>query len=252
MPNASEKSAKSLRLSTGGTLIESHVDGDDAYLERTWYRGREAKYFPEAQHLLDEEAALRHVLDGWLPQKPLIDNETRVTAFGSCFAVHISDWLANADYRILTARDGPSNDAYIVKFGDGMVNTFVMREQFEWALENQIADNTPWFGSGTQPFELSENVRAATEKTFRETDLFILTLGLSEIWYDEASGRVFWRAVPEREFKSDRHRFRSSTVSENVRNLHAIYKLIREHRPEAKVVFTLSPIPLAATFRDVP
>ena len=56
---------------------------------------------------------------------------------------------------------------------------------------------------------------------------------------------------PEREFQSDRHRFRVSTVQENVENLHAIYQLIRKYRPDAKVILTLSPVPLAATFRDM-
>lgn len=251
MSGVTEKYAAAIKLSTGGTLIQSKIDGDDAYLDRTWYRGDEARYYPEAQHLLDEKAALRHILDGWLPDGPLIDSTTKVTAFGSCFAVHISNWLANADYNILTARDGPSNDSYIVKYGDGIVNSFVMREQFEWAFEHRVVDDTPWFGRGTEAFEPSEEVRATTERTFRETDVFILTLGLSEVWYDSVSGKVFWRAVPEREFKSDRHRFRTSTVAENAENLREIYRLIRKHRPEAKVVFTLSPIPLAATFRDV-
>ena len=251
MSGATKKSAAALKLSTGGTLINSKIDGDDSYLDRTWYRGEDARYYPEAQHLLDEKSAIRHILDGWLPDAPLINGNTKVTAFGSCFAVHISNWMANADYNILTASDGPSNDAYIVKYGDGMVNSFVMREQFEWALENRVIDDTPWFGRGTEAFELSEDVRVTTERIFRETDVFILTLGLSEVWYDDISGKVFWRAVPEREFKSDRHRFRTSTVAENTENLREIYKLIRKHRPEAKIVFTLSPIPLAATFRDV-
>lgn len=251
MSRPEPKSASALRLATGGTLIKAGIDGDDAYLDRTWYRGRDAGFYPEKNHLLDERSAIRHIIGSSLPNGFLIDGSTKVTAFGSCFAVHISDWLASTDYKILTARDGPSNDAYIVKFGDGMVNTFVIREQFEWAFENRVRHGGPWFGPGTTAFEPSEDIRQVTRSTFMKTDLFILTLGLSEIWYDSISGRVFWRAVPEREFQSDRHRFRTSTVRENVENLHAIYQLIRKHRPDAKIIFTLSPVPLAATFREM-
>jgi hypothetical protein len=138
MLDATKKSAAALKLSTGGTLINSKIDGDDSYLDRTWYRGEDARYYPEAQHLLDEKSAIRHILDGWLPDAPLINGNTKVTAFGSCFAVHISNWMANADYNILTASDGPSNNAYIVKSGYGIVNCFVMQKKFEWAFVKVI------------------------------------------------------------------------------------------------------------------
>lgn len=78
----------------------------------------------------------------------------------------------------------------------------------------------------------------------------MLTFGLSEVWYDEVTGNVFWRTIPIEDYDPERHKFRVSTVPENIDNLRAIYQLIRKHRPDAKVIFTLSPIPLIATFRD--
>ena len=90
-----------------------------------------------------------------------------------------------------------------------------------------------------------------TKKLFDETDVYILTLGLSEVWHDEQTGGVFWRTIPKDAFDPARHKFRVSTVDENRDNLAAIQALIRKHRPDAKIVLTLSPIPLAATFRNV-
>jgi len=90
-----------------------------------------------------------------------------------------------------------------------------------------------------------------TKKLFDETDVYILTLGLSEVWHDEQTGGVFWRTIPKDAFDPARHKFRVSTVDENRDNLAAIHALIRKHRPDAKIVLTLSPIPLAATFRNV-
>ncbi|MGB3147543.1 MAG: GSCFA domain-containing protein, partial [Paracoccaceae bacterium] len=94
-------------------------------------------------------------------------------------------------------------------------------------------------------------VQAETRRIFDETDVFILTFGLSEVWYDEPTGNVFWRTIPKDAYDPARHKFRVSTVEENRDNLRAIYRLIRKHRPDAKIIFTLSPIPLIATFRDV-
>ena len=52
-------------------------------------------------------------------------------------------------------------------------------------------------------------------------------------------------------FDPERHKFRVTTVAENKANMRAIYDTIREFRPEAQIVFTLSPIPLVTTFRPV-
>jgi DUF1680 family protein len=98
------KTASSLPLSVDGNLIPSRIDNDVAQLDRTWYRGDDAAYYPEKVHLLDERSAIQHIVGGALPEAPLVNGATKVTAFGSCFAVHISDWLANTNYNILTAR----------------------------------------------------------------------------------------------------------------------------------------------------
>ena len=89
------------------------------------------------------------------------------------------------------------------------------------------------------------------EEMERDTEVFILTFGLSEVWYDEPTGNVFWRTIPKDVYDPERHKFRLSTVDENRENIRAIYDLIRKYRPEAKIIVTLSPVPLIATFRDV-
>jgi hypothetical protein len=63
---------------------------------------------------------------------------------------------------------------------------------------------------------------------------------------------VFWRAVPQKRFDPSRHKFRVTSVSENKANLFRIYELIKKYRPSAKIIFTMSPIPLVATFRPIP
>lgn len=231
--------------------IAFRVDGKRQISSDTWFRGDTTNFNPKQQNMRDEEAVSRHVLHGWLPDSPQIGPETKITAFGSCFASNIVKWLRARDFTILTDKDSERSDAYVVRFGEGMVNTFVIRQQFEWALEGKAPEGELWHGYDTAAYGYDEDVRRITEEMFRETDTFILTLGLSEIWYDEVTGGVFWRAVPQDKYDPSRHKFRVSTVSENKENLLAIYALIREHCPNAKVIFTLSPIPLVATFRPV-
>lgn len=215
----------------------------------TWFRGKHTNFNPSRKTMVPHTAVADQVLKGWLPETPLITPETRITAFGSCFAANISRWLSRRNYRVQTS-DGAPNQAYVVSMGEGMVNSFVIRQQFEWAWEDKKFEQDLWHGYKAENFGYDEDIRLKTKEIFDETDVFILTFGLSEVWYDEKTGSVFWRTIPRDVYDPERHKFRVSTVEENRDNMRAIYQLIRKHRPDAKVIFTLSPIPLSATFRD--
>jgi hypothetical protein len=216
---------------------------------RTWFRGDHTHYNPTIAQLLDAGGAQKYVLQGWRPTTPPITPATQITAFGSCFAANISNWLSKRNFRVLN-KDEAAKNAYVVTCGEGMVNSFVIRQQFEWAWENKRFDGTLWHGYRAEEYGYDPAIQAETKRIFDATDVFILTFGLSEVWYDEPTGNVFWRTIPKDAYDPARHKFRISTVDENKENLRAIYALIRKHRPDAKIIFTLSPIPLIATFRD--
>lgn len=216
---------------------------------RTWFRGEHTHYNPTVARLIDPDGVRKYVLDGWIPKAPVIRPETQITAFGSCFAANISNWLSKRHFRVLN-RDPKARNAYVVACGEGMVNSFVIRQQFEWAWEGKVFEGELWHGYKAESYGYDPGVQAETKRIFDATDVFILTFGLSEVWYDEPTGNVFWRTIPKDAYDPARHRFRVSTVEENRDNLRAIYRLIRKHRPEARILFTLSPIPLIATFRD--
>lgn len=216
---------------------------------RTWFRGEHTHFNPVQAQLVSAGGVPEFVLKGWLPEKPLITADTQITAFGSCFAANISNWLSKRNFRVLN-KEEDAKRAYVVSCGEGMVNSFVIRQQFEWAWEDKDFDQPLWHGYNAEDYGYDPEIQAETKRIFDETDVFILTFGLSEVWYDEPTGNVFWRTIPKDVYDPKRHKFRVSTVEENRDNLEAIYKLIRKHRPDAKVIMTLSPIPLIATFRD--
>jgi hypothetical protein len=135
--------------------------------------------------------------------------------------------------------------------GEGLVNVHAIAQQFEWALENIVPPQGLWHGYKCEEFGYDEGIRQKTRDVFLSTDFFILTLGLSEIWYDEQTGGIFWRAVPKEYYDESRHKFRVCTFAETKERLEKIYELIRKHVPNAKLLFALSPVPLAATFRPV-
>ncbi|WP_269748259.1 GSCFA domain-containing protein [Ciceribacter selenitireducens] len=180
---------------------------------------------------------------------PFITREHYITAFGSCFASEVTKYLYREGYQVF-GRDMKLN-SYVVRSGEGIVNSAAIRQQFEWAFEGKTPKIELWHDKEGVPGDYSDEVRQATRAIFEKSDIFILTLGLSEVWYDKSTGEIFWRAIPKRDFDPERHGFRVLGAVENLDNLRRTYQLIRAHRPDATVIMTLSPVPLAATFRPV-
>lgn len=216
----------------------------------TWYRGPDCNFGPTRTHLNQWQGYHDYFLRGLLPDSQLIGPDSRITAFGSCFAANISAWLAKRKYNVLNRSE--TSAAYIVRSGEGFVNSYSILQQFQWAFEGIKPSVELWHGYDAKAFGYDEEVRRETSAIFSATDVFILTFGLSEVWYDKITKEVFWRAVPNDKFDPERHGFRSVSVDENYANVSATIALIRKHRPGAKVILTLSPIPLVATFRNVP
>lgn len=235
----------------GGLATMSYVNQGKAQTATyTWYRGDHCNYGPTLEHLENWQGFYDYFLKGFVPDDVKITPSTQITAFGSCFAANISKWLSARNYRVLSKKDEAAR-AYIVRMGEGMVNTHSIRQQFEWALEGKQPLSELWHGYDAKSFGYDPEVREETRAMFLNTEVFILTLGLSEVWYDKITNEVFWRAVPQENYDPQRHGFRLVRTEENYQNLRAIVELVKKHIPGAKIILTLSPIPLVATFRPM-
>lgn len=217
-----------------------------------WWRGENANFLPNKSGFSDLKSMEEAFLTGWLPQAPFIEHDTKVLTFGSCFAGNIARYLSNAGYS-LAAQQGTEDkqNVYVISCNEGIVNTFTMRQMFEWMYLDKRPETTLWHEKSVAAYAFTEENRQDTLALFKDTEVFIITVGLSEVWYDKETGGVYSRAIPRAEYDENRHAFRVSTVEENEENLEVVVNLIREHHPKAKIVVTLSPVPLIATFRPV-
>jgi len=229
--------------------IYYRMAGKKRHAHATWYRGENTNFHPMRESLAEPGAVERYIGQGWFPAEPFISKDTYITAFGSCFAAEVTRFLLANGYRVFG--DDLRLDAHVIRSGEGIVNTAAVRQQFEWAFDGRAPVSAVWHDKDGAQVPVSAEIREATRGIFEKTDVFILTLGLSEVWCDKITGDVFWRAVPREHFDPARHGFRVLGAEENRQNLTAIYRKIRTHRPEARIVLTLSPVPLAATFRPV-
>jgi hypothetical protein len=228
-----------------------------------WFRPTEARFLCQDRDRAVERSVAsitKFVLDGWLPERPFITRDMLVTAFGSCFAWEIESALRRAGYSTSLSRYGTSSDddganywsqSLLLKCPEGFVNTFSIRYQLEWLVTGAEPSLRIWHKSERVVRQyLDDNLQAGRD-VIGDTRVFVFTLGLAEVWYSKESGKVLWSGVPAREYHPDKYGFRLTSVDENVANLHRIVDLIRQVAPEAAIIFTLSPIPLIATFREV-
>ena len=226
--------------------------GDDAEqtLDWAWYRGKDCNFIASKINLQEADAPQKYILKGWMPPQPFIRKDQLITTFGSCFAASVSAHLEAKGYKV-AARNHTWLSSHVIRFSSGMVNSFSILQQFEWAFENKKFKENLWYGAEKEIAEYDEAIRHTTQEIFNTTDIFVITLGLSEVWCNKQTGEVFWRSIPEQHFDEKVHGFRITTVPENTANLEKIYALIRKHRPEATIIFTVSPVKLRATFRPV-
>lgn len=222
---------------------------NQARFHGSWWRGKHTNFIPSKAELREPQALERFVLNGWLPASPLISRKTVVTAFGSCFAEHITNYLHAKGYAVMGKH--LNLNSHLIRFGEGMVNTFSIRQQLEWAIEGKAFPDFLWYSASKEVAEVSPEVQQETRDIINRTEAFIITLGLSEIWYHKPTGEVLWRAVPAELFDEDLFGFRVATVEENKSNLTRIREVIRSVNPTTPIIFTLSPVPLMATFRPI-
>jgi hypothetical protein len=92
---------------------------------------------------------------------------------------------------------------------------------------------------------------AAVRSAFERLDVLVFTLGLTEAWISREDGAVFTicPGTSGGVFDPARHVFHNFTVAEVVADMCAFIDALRQVNPRAKLILTVSPVPLAATAR---
>lgn len=226
-------------------------------LNSSWFRGDGANFLPVKSDLysnVDE-----YIFKGLVPNEPVITKDSNVVTFGSCFAKEINIQLSDRGFasieRPKSAACSPINKKEILRIPEAIIggvnSTFTVRQLLEWTwLKIEPVDET-WHGHDKAVIERNERYRQDTADRFSKGDIFIIVLGLSEVWCNKETGDVFWKAIPYTQYDKDKHEFRNTSVNENKENIEAIISLISEYAPQANIAFILDPCQLEATFRPM-
>ena len=210
-----------------------------------------------------------------------IDRATRVATAGSCFAQHIGRYLRLAGCRVLDAEPSPRGMGPQIakRFGYGLFsarygNIYTarqLRQLLEDAASGHVDRHNVWllgedrFVDAFRPTVEPEGLHSEAEVlAHREdhllrlagllgrTDVFIFTLGLTEAWEDQETGRVYpvCPGVAGGRFDRARFRFRNFSHSDVLADLEDIQRLLRSFQTGMELLLTVSPVPMTATASD--
>jgi len=198
-----------------------------------------------------------------------ITKSTPVASIGSCFAREIKRRLLQREYNYLTEETHHPAAIHASAAWERVYNTFCLRQIFEYTFEEWKPELRWWIAPQSRKIQdpyrriiLYDSLEAA-EKDFEQhrqhsrralqgAEVLILTLGLTEIWQDRVDSSVI--SLPSGPYVNEggdmkRYEFKVSRYGENLENLERIHAIMARHNPACKLLVTISPVNLWATFR---
>ena len=208
-----------------------------------------------------------------------VDKTTKIATAGSCFAQHIANALQREGYQYyITERAPPAlsdieaRDSGYGVFSARYGNIYTAR-QLAQLIKRAYGEYAPLDQSWRRPdqryvdpfrpqiepagYSSPEDVETSRQSHFEavrnlvETaDVFVFTLGLTEAWRRKSDGAVFPVApgVAAGTFDPALYEFVNFRSRDVIDDLCQAVTLIRARNASIRFIFTVSPVPLVATF----
>jgi hypothetical protein len=193
---------------------------------------------------------------------PIINHSTPIGSAGSCFAMEIAEYLKSKKYNYVVTE---KNESSCAAWGT-LFNTPSFRQLIEVVFNVRQRPKLLWENEGEHGLEYWDPFReGVTYKTVKEYEVgieshikaarealtqakvFIITVGLNEVWklaYDDSVLSRYPRNLAPHLIYNQ-----VLSVEENIFELQKMLDIWTQYNPELKIIITVSPIPLHATFR---
>ncbi|MDQ2089793.1 GSCFA domain-containing protein [Marimonas arenosa] len=212
-----------------------------------------------------------------------IEAREKVATAGSCFAQHIARNLKQRGFNYFVAetahpignmvRDLAERHNYgtfSARYGN-IYTTRQLVQLFDRAYGRFVPAEPNWSdesGRWYDPFRPSiepggfaseaelvadrDQHFAAVRRMFETLDVFVFTLGLTECWQARADGAAFpvCPGTIAGTYSDTAYEFVNLAVDDVVGDLRGFLDRLRQVNPAARVILTVSPVPLAATAED--
>ena len=210
-----------------------------------------------------------------------LTKDQKIAVAGSCFASNIVPYLKLWGYNFLNKEPSSSNGlvkknqnssdgVYSAQYGniytakqleqtfDRAFGTFNPSIDLWETAENKFIDpfRPNVFGAG---LEKGSDVRRErtrhlnlVKRVFEETDVFIFTLGLTEAWRAKSDQAVYPIApgVLGGRYEKNTYEYVNYDYEETLNSLEKFFEKLKSVNSNCKVILTVSPVSLAATYED--
>jgi hypothetical protein len=199
----------------------------------------------------------------------------KVATAGSCFAQHIARALVDQGHDFLVTEHASDEDCegfgiFPARFGN-IYSVRQLRQLFDRAYGLFEPVDQAWVradgryidpvrpriradGFASAEALAEDRVRhlAAVREMFETCDVFIFTLGLTEAWVAVEDGAVapFHPGVVGADVVGAQYRFVNFPVDQMAADLSAFEEGLRMVNPSVRIILTVSPVPLVATYED--
>ncbi len=164
----------------------------------------------------------------------LFNRQSRICTFGSCFAGNIARVLRKF-----------AVDAENITFGEYINSTYANLAFLRWVCGESLGAELQ-----NRLSEIFDGPPHIYREKLAQAQLVIITLGVAPAFFARGSGDFVLPKASQINMRlfASRYHFRTTTVDENLANLKIIVRLVRLMSPTAKIVVTVSPVPLAVSF----
>ena len=210
-----------------------------------------------------------------LDPKHTIGRNDQIFTIGSCFARNIEIALKKQNFSV------PSGD---VKFPQeelwpgtglhsGLLNKYTPQailNELEYVFNDtykaenfliegdngKFVDMQLHSNQGTsleRGIERRQQIKSMVKEFVSTADVVVVTLGLVEVWWDSLN-EVYLNEMPSKALidkHKDRFHFQTMTPDQVFKSVSDVIKILKEHtKGDTWIMLTVSPVPLARTFRD--
>ncbi|MFT3811507.1 MAG: GSCFA domain-containing protein [Micropepsaceae bacterium] len=202
----------------------------------------------------------------------------RIATAGSCFAQHIARTLRDRGMKYLVTEERPGTpgaaDENYGVFPARFANIYTVRQLLQlfqrayglfdpaervWRdARGRYLDpfrpriQTDGFATADEVEEDREAHLDAVQTMFETCNVLVFTLGLTEGWVSTKDGAVFPvpPGVVTNDVPADGYAYHNFTVAEMTADLTTFIGLLRRINPGVRVILTVSPVALVATYED--
>jgi GSCFA family len=207
-----------------------------------------------------------------------ISHSDKVATAGSCFAQHISKRIRSGGFHFLVTEAPDNNELdntdargfydfsarygniytarQLVQLFDRAYGYFTPLDSYWQYAEDRFCDpfrpriEPDGFPTIHELLDDRQRHFAAVRDLFSQLDFFVFTLGLTECWVSRLDGSAYPVApgVVGGQFDPARYEFLNFGVDEVASDLKLFVHKLRTVNPKARLILTVSPVPLAATY----